>query len=279
MHRILVASDFSSGAAAALHRARSLASLHCAELDLVHIDARHGDPSDRARAAENLKLLGETEGSASPCIARVRTHLTTGDPAQRIAEIAENQEIDLILLGAHQKVGWKDNLFPAVAERLLRLTHRPVLIVRRSSETPYRRVLVAVADGALAQATLDLALSVTSIKELVAVHAFVPNLRDRILTGGDVGPIWREEQDLLEARLREVAAQYSHLSFTSSAMAVDGETLNVLRQAERDFSPDLTVIVTHARRGLAKMLHGSIADRLIEEGDLDLLLQATTTDG
>lgn len=278
MHRILVASDFSSGAAAALHRARSLASLNCAELDLVHIEPRHQDPKDRARAAEILKALGETEGSSPSCIARVRTHLTTGDPARQIAEIAERQDVDLILLGAHQSTGWKKSPFSIVAEHLLRLTHRPVLVVRRSSDIPYRRLLVAVADGALAQATLDLALSVTSIKELVAVHAFAPNLRDRIVAGGDVGLIWRDKQESLEAAIEEVAAQNSHLSFSINAIAADGDTIDVLRQAVRDFTPDLTVVATHARRGFAKLLNGSIADTLIEDGDLDLLLQAAKLD-
>ncbi len=278
MHRILVASDFSSGAAAALQRARSLASLNCAELDLVHIDARRDGETDRVRAANNLKAMAEGEGSSFPCIARVRTHLTTGEPARCIAEIAEAHDVDLILLGAHNRDGWKEKLFPTVAEQLLRLTHRPLLVVRRFSETPYHRLLAAVADDALAEATLDLALSVTSVRELVAVRAFVPSLRDRLLAGGDVGRIWRDKQDLLESTLQEVAAQYSHLTFSMNAIVVDGDTIEVLRQAERDFSPDLTVLATHARRRLTKALAGGIADTLIEEGDLDLLLQASIPD-
>ena len=52
----------------------------------------------------------------------------------------------------------------------------------------------------------------------------------------------------------------------------------MLRQAVRDFTPDLTVVATHARRGFAKLLNGSIADTLIEDGDLDLLLQAAKLD-
>lgn len=278
MQRILVATDFSSGAAAALQRAQSLASLNCAELYLVHIDTRRDDETDRARAGRNLKAIADAEAILSPCIARVRTHLATGEPARCIAEIADHHDADLILVGAHHSAGWKENLLPTVAEQLLRLTRRPVLVVRRPSKAPYRRLLVAVADGVLAEAALDLALSVTSLNEMVAVHAFVPNLRDRILAGGDVGRIWRDKQEILESTLQGFAARNSQLRFSTNAIAVDGDTLEVLRQAERDFSPDLTVIVTHARRGLAKALHGSIADALIEEGEHDLLLQATAAD-
>nr|WP_284699484.1 universal stress protein [Sphingomonas lycopersici] len=261
-----------------LQRAQSLASLNCAELDLVHVDARRDDETDRARAAGNLKAIADAEASTSPCIAHVRTHLATGDPAPCIAEIAERHDVDLILLGAHHKAGWKEHLLPTVAEQLLRLTHRPVLVVRRPSDAPYHRLLVAVADGVLAQSTLDLALAVTSLDEIVAVHAFVPDLRNRILAGGDVSRIWRDQQEALESTLQGFAARNPQLRFSTNAIAVVGDTGDVLRQAEQDFSPDLTVIVTHALRGLARALHGSIADTLIEAGEHDLLLQATAAD-
>ena len=53
-----------------------------------------------------------------------------GEPASTIARIADEREIDLVVMGSHGRTGLRRALLGSVAERTVRLAEVPVLIVR-----------------------------------------------------------------------------------------------------------------------------------------------------
>ena len=53
-----------------------------------------------------------------------------GDPGQQIAEFAQRQDADLIVLPSHGRTGLNRLLIGSVAERVVRLAHCPVLVLR-----------------------------------------------------------------------------------------------------------------------------------------------------
>ncbi|MCC6434262.1 MAG: universal stress protein [Acidimicrobiales bacterium] len=52
-----------------------------------------------------------------------------GDPVQRICEVADEHEADVIVVGAHDKGFWRRLVDPSVSEGVLHRTNRPVLVV------------------------------------------------------------------------------------------------------------------------------------------------------
>ena len=56
--------------------------------------------------------------------------ITFGDAGQEIAEFAEKVEAGLIVLPSHGRTGLKRLLIGSVAERVVRLAHCPVLVLR-----------------------------------------------------------------------------------------------------------------------------------------------------
>ena len=54
-----------------------------------------------------------------------------GDPGQQIAEFAQQNEADLIVLPSHGRTGLTRLLIGSVAERVVRLAHCPVLVLRQ----------------------------------------------------------------------------------------------------------------------------------------------------
>jgi nucleotide-binding universal stress UspA family protein len=54
-----------------------------------------------------------------------------GDPGHRIAEFAEEIDADVIVMPSHGRTGLKRLLIGSVAERVLRLAHCPVLVLKR----------------------------------------------------------------------------------------------------------------------------------------------------
>lgn len=60
----------------------------------------------------------------------VVTHHDTGDPAEKIVQLAAQVDADLVILGTHGRTGIKRLLIGSVAEKVVRLCGCAVLVVR-----------------------------------------------------------------------------------------------------------------------------------------------------
>jgi nucleotide-binding universal stress UspA family protein len=60
----------------------------------------------------------------------VKMHVCDGDAGTQIAKYAEDISADLIVISSHGRRGFKRLLIGSVAERVVRLAHCPVLVVK-----------------------------------------------------------------------------------------------------------------------------------------------------
>jgi nucleotide-binding universal stress UspA family protein len=135
---ILVPTDFSAAGNAALEYAALLAKQGNRRLLLAHVQEPPVAYSDGAAyfatplptSAELLARLREIKPS-DPSIA-VEHRLLTGDPAQAIVKLADEEAIDLIVLSSHGRTGLARMLLGSVAETILRKAHCPVLVCKPS---------------------------------------------------------------------------------------------------------------------------------------------------
>lgn len=146
--RILVPTDFSPQSDATLDYAKALAERFGASLHLIHVLE---DPyATSAYATEvygylppGLKESWQKEADSRlatilPPAERTRFHGTSsvifGRPATAIVEYAEQEGIDLIVMGTHGRSGVAHLLLGSVAERVVRTSQCPVLTVRSAPE-------------------------------------------------------------------------------------------------------------------------------------------------
>jgi len=144
LKRILVATDFSEPADAALTYGRALARTFDATLHVLHVV---GTVSYAVYGAEGFamsvpELRQEVEDDARlqldnllvdnderPLPTR-RMLITSDAPALAIVEYARQHDIDLIVTGTHGRGGVAHLLLGSVAERVVRIAPCPVLTVR-----------------------------------------------------------------------------------------------------------------------------------------------------
>jgi len=62
---------------------------------------------------------------------KVTVHVRTGNAGNEIASLAEDLDVELIVMPSHGRRGVKRVLLGSVAERVVRIAHCPVLILRR----------------------------------------------------------------------------------------------------------------------------------------------------
>jgi nucleotide-binding universal stress UspA family protein len=141
LERILVPSDFSEYSDQALRYGLELARKFGATLYLLHVVT---DPATQAFAgdvfttppAEVLdQWVVEAEQRLTAVVpdrdrARVRVRAVVGSPYSEILQFAEEEEIDLVVMGTHGRGGVSHFLLGSIAERVVRRSPCPVLTVR-----------------------------------------------------------------------------------------------------------------------------------------------------
>jgi nucleotide-binding universal stress UspA family protein len=140
---LLVAVDASSNAprvismAVRLSRAMPEAAVH-----VVHVfrtsrldRPRLGTPTGNADLVEEAKehLAYHVRTLKKSCRAPVTGHLEMGDPAGEVLRLAGSLDVDLLIVGTHDYVGFERFLLGSVAETLMRKAGCPVLVVRPKS--------------------------------------------------------------------------------------------------------------------------------------------------
>jgi nucleotide-binding universal stress UspA family protein len=141
LKNLLVPSDFSEYSDQALRYGLELARKFDATLYLLHIVP---DPATQAFAGE-FQTLPPSEvvddwvleaqhrlAQIVPAVDRnrVRIRVIVGSPFSEILQFAEQEEIDLIVMGTHGRGGVRHFLLGSIAERVVRRAPCPVLTVR-----------------------------------------------------------------------------------------------------------------------------------------------------
>ena len=146
MKKILCAIDLSEGSSKVVGAAAGITQALGAELRLIHIFDHplynlptgfnppagysaallEADKGIRQHLEERLKeQLDSLEGSDF----KVDCRLAEGPAAQQIVEYAREEKYELIIMGTHGYSGLKHALLGSVAERVVRTSEVPVLII------------------------------------------------------------------------------------------------------------------------------------------------------
>jgi nucleotide-binding universal stress UspA family protein len=134
---VIVPIDFSADSMEALEVGRSLVDapehLHVIHviIDIAPLEAGEvwGVIDPQARALQVEKLLKEKVTDAK--YSGIHTAVLLGEPAHGIANYAQEKHAELIVIPSHGRTGITRLLIGSVAERVVRLAHCPVLVLRK----------------------------------------------------------------------------------------------------------------------------------------------------
>ena len=140
--KILFATDFSEGSSSALPYAVDIAKRYGAKLYFVHViydvattsgwyvphvsmDELYKDMEKNAKAELEKSFIEEMRGFKD-----VEHVVLKGTPYEELARFAEENKVDLIVIGTHGRKGLDRMLFGSTAEQVVRHAPCPVLTVR-----------------------------------------------------------------------------------------------------------------------------------------------------
>jgi nucleotide-binding universal stress UspA family protein len=280
---ILAANDRSEAADNVVRAAAALAALTEADLHVVHAidvpsllpDSEDTLPGmdaklEEAREAQRQQLrysIPPTVLVESCEVAFARAHTAI---LQRATEVAA----DLIVIGPHRLRQHADRVLGTTADRVVRTSDAPCLIVRAPLTLPLRRILVPTDLSRGSLRALEVALAWGSALRMptergggttVSVVHFVPRGSETTRTRAEA-----EVQAQVAAAMRD-AGVGSLLTTRPEVREADSAAQAILSAADQE-EVDLLVLGTHGRTALGRALIGSVSSHVARHTEVPVLL-------
>jgi nucleotide-binding universal stress UspA family protein len=289
LQRVLATTDLSAPARHAAERAALVAKDAGATLRLVHIisdpvlsslrQLLEGTPDDvelRLREKIDRDVVRLGEHLAEACGMSVPTDVVTGPLIAGILGHAAGNRADLLVLGARGASFMRHLMLGSTAERLVRKSDRPLLVVRQPPHERYRRVLVAVDFSPLSLKALDLARAVAPHADLVLLHSYDVPYEDWMRTV-DVpeGALQHYQQAARQRALQNMQAFLAAAALTAAevpTVVVKGDpTIRILEQ-EQELDCDLIVVGKQGETVTEEFLLGSVTKHVLQQSQSDVLV-------
>lgn len=285
---LLVPVDLSEASRAGLRVAAELARRFQARITALHVE------SATAGLAEVLATTGELAdvgAAAGRHLASVREKVerfvakTLGDGAnattvviealfvaEAIVQFGKEREADWICMSAAGQQGWRHLFLGSVTAEVVRRAPMPVLTFRgrgkEASEFVYddfRRILVAVDLGEESRQLVETGRALAGpTGELTLLHVI------------DVAPEYGlyGVPLVIPAESLDAAKEWTEGALERLAKGIDAKVLQPLKvlagrpaerilAAEKEIAPDVTIVGTHGRHGLDRLMLGSVAERVV----------------
>jgi nucleotide-binding universal stress UspA family protein len=218
--------------------------------------------SETASAEQYLNAIAETFDGT-----QVEKVVKFGKPAERILEAAESRDNSIIVLASHGRTGIGRVVIGSVAARVVQSAHNPVFVVRArrgvsgaGMATPIRKVLAPVDGSTFAERTIP-----------VLNKYFGKNESEISLLYVIETPRYANQAQA-EEYVKWLARKVSEEGVSASHTVREGSPPDQILAASSDLGADLIAISTHGRSGLDRFVLGSVAERVLNEADVPVML-------
>lgn len=285
---ILVATDFSAHARHAADRAARLAHETAAPLTLLHVLPGEtlaqlrawlgtaSAPEAQLHSEAQLRLQQLADELAAARGVAVSPQPAAGPVLDEILQAADAIDARLLVLGARGAGFLRRLVLGTTAERLMRRTRRPLLVVRQMAHEPYRHVLVAADFSPWTRAALALARRIAPRARLTLLTAFQVPFEEKLhFAGVDAATV-----QIYRQRARTEATQNLHALAAAAGLEpsawtpciVEGDASLRIVEKEQELDVDLVVLGKHGQSATADLLLGSVTKHVLAEGSADVLV-------
>ena len=284
IHHILVPLDGSRLAESALGPAMALAERLHSRVTLLHIIERRAP--ETIHGERHLTNAGEAEAYLTGIASRfadagipVETHAhpsPEGDVAASIAVHALGHRADLIVLCAHGQGGLRDWLYGAIAQRVVRRSGAPVLMIRQVSTTatkPFapRRILVTLDGTPEGEEVLPAAIELLIVVATLATVAGDRAAAARLMPTATSAAL-DQESESARRYLAELTTRLGDAGPPITGKVERGEAARAVLTNAAQTEDSLVALATHGRAGLEGLWSSSVGTKVIARSVAPLLL-------
>lgn len=290
--RILVATDFSPPADLAVAQAMHLARCFGAEVALVHAypftSAQIALAQSAARGVKVRQALRDAMDLAHDRLeaaydtlsnqgVTMSTLLVDAPAHEGVADAARRLEADLVVVGSHGRTGLSRLWFGSVADKTLRASPCSVLIARSDlGDGGFGRIVVPTDFSPLSELAAETAPLLARRGAMIQlVHCWqVPPIFDDL--GSSLAALTSEIERDANATGARWVERYRSRDFDVSFVALPGAPSHAIRRHLEATDAELVVVGSHGRRGLSRLVLGSVAESTARHARCSVLVMRQT---
>ena len=293
IRKILFPTDFSQSANRALDHALVLAHRFKAEVVMVHVETPYSaDPNNPRKEFPKLdELFQFIRDQAKHRLDDPNVPVMSGDitisekvlrgisAAQEILAFADEQKLDMIVMGTHGRSGIGHFLLGSTTEKVVHGSLVPVLTIHSGedlflqAEGKYCRILIPTDFSEASLQAVKWAVDIADRfgSELIVVHVIEPVLAPQALIVGDPSPIRidKELRQRSEAALKSFAGDI--LPDSTRFILKAGRAHHEIIDTIRDEKADLVVVADQGWNALDRWLLGGTTEKLIRKSPVPVL--------
>lgn len=291
--RILVPLDGSEVAEVALPYAEQLAGRLGSQIILMSVSRSTEEQDQQVLRSYLQKTVEATREKAARYLEKpageaitIEPMILVGDPAEGIVDYADRGDIGLIVMATHGRSGIRRWALGSIAEKVLRATKQPVVLIRAKGARPDVRE-----KGVLSKALVPMDGS----KEGETVIPYIENLASKlgaeitllqvvaiayhVYISGDAPaqvPYTLEEMEPLKAGaasyLEKMASSLKERGVAVKCEVRVGAAGQEITSLAEEINADVVAMSTHGRSGVGRWVFGSVAERVVRSGSTPVLL-------
>lgn len=290
IRRLLVATDFSERSALAEMRAALLCeTLNCRALEIltvIDIGPREQEPQvpSCVHAASVESRVGQAWKELDRISKRIynkyripcRLAVKVGRPTSEIIARADEISADLVVVGAHGAHYSGDLYLGSTADKLARMTTRPLLIVGIEPEGPYQEAFVPVDFSLDSVRAAEMALQVAPKAHVTFLYSFDMRFEEHMLEAGvSTEGILKCRSDAYGYAQRELDRFIADLGPTSQPIlrgVRSGASAKMIGRYAELIKPGLVAIGKYGGSRLVELILGSSMRRAANKEICDVLI-------
>lgn len=274
MKKILVPCDFSNPSVQAFKLAAEIASRSKGEiflLNVVEMPVLHSSLLVPVPAYEKSFLKGIKAKATGNFIKlkekwakKVSAHLYVehGVVVNSINKFVSRKKIDLVIMGTHGSSGFKEFALGSNTEKVVRSSKVPVITLQHAMKVTSIKDLI-----------LPVGLEESQSKFVTAVKSMQTFLKAKVHILYVNNAFEFQRNVAIEKKLNEFVKQHKLKNFTLNIFN-DFDAENGIINFSRKFKNKMVVMSTHGRKGLARLLSGSVTEDVVNHLDCPILTYA-----
>lgn len=281
--KLLVAIDGSEISMHALRESFKIAHVEKSRITVLSVIPRYeGDLGaiwiDNIR--ESMKkpcavALSKAEEIAKKEGVLIKTVCEEGEIFETIVDLADAEGCELIVMGRKGLGRLERTLVGSVTERVIGHAHRDVLVVPEGPSVGWKKFLLA-ADGSkysdlAADRAIDLVKSYGGSLCVVSVVDIPAEFYSYVKALDEADHLIKNAKKIIDGVKEKAETQGVYIE----TFVKEGEPSKVITELSKELAIDITIIGSHGRTGLRRLLMGSNAERVIGQTACPVLVVTT----